>query len=273
MRHPPPALRRFLLLFVLDALAVIASYAWLDRPVARLFAHIAPGTDAVFAFITRFGISTEYLVIAAILAVGCALAARRSSDPARKRQHARHAWRAAFVFATMAGAGLAGDILKPVFGRARPRLYLDDGIFGFTWHGAHAAYWSFPSGHAITIVSFAAAVYVIERRLWPLYAAAALLVMASRVVLDLHYLERLLAGAFLAGTAAWLAAARLRGAPASSLRSAIALEALEVAHDVAAALAAAQGNDDVLHRPGSGKARDDARNIGVGAHQRARSGR
>ncbi len=212
VRHPPPALRRFLLLFVLDALAVIASYAWLDRPVARLFAHIAPGTDAVFAFITRFGISTEYLVIAAILAAGYALAARRSSDPARKRQHARHAWRAAFVFATMAGAGLAGDILKPVFGRARPRLFLDDGIFGFTWHGAHAAYWSFPSGHAITIVSFAAAVYVIERRLWPLYAAAALLVMASRVVLDLHYVSDLLAGAFLAGTAAWLAAALFRRA-------------------------------------------------------------
>ena len=212
LRHPPPQLRRFLVLLVLDAAAVAASYAWLDRPAAQSFAHIAPRTDAVFRFITQFGVSTDYLVIAALLALGYALAARRTIDRARKERHVRHAWRAAFLFATIAGAGLVGDILKPVFGRARPRLFLDNGIFGFTWHGAHAAYWSFPSGHTITIVSVAAAVYVIERRLWPLYAAAALLVMASRVVLDLHYVSDVLAGAFLAGTAAWVTAALFRRA-------------------------------------------------------------
>ncbi len=212
LRRPSPALRRFLLLFVLDALAAAASYVWLDRPVAAQLAHIAPGTDAAFRFITKFGVSTGYLVIAAILAAGYALAARRATDQSLGRRHALNAWRASFVFATVAGAGLAGDILKPLFGRARPRLFVDQGIFGFTWHGAHAAYWSFPSGHAITIVSLAAALYVIERRLWPVYAAAALIVLASRVVLDLHYVSDLLAGAFLAGTVAWLAATLFRRA-------------------------------------------------------------
>ena len=107
MRHPPPALRRFLLLFVLDALAVIASYAWLDRPLARLFAHIAPGTDAVFAFITRFGISTGYLVIAAscrwdvrwrrgVRAIRRASASTRATPGARPSSSS-----------TVAGAGLA----------------------------------------------------------------------------------------------------------------------------------------------------------------------
>ena len=200
-RDPPPALRRFLLLFALDAAAVVASCAWLDRPLARAFARLDPGTDAAFRFITGFGVSTGYLVIAAVLALGFALAGRR-----------RAAWRATFVFVTVAGAGLAGDILKPVFGRARPRLYLNDGIYGFTWHGAHEAYWSFPSGHAITIVSLAAALAVIERRFRPLYAALALAVMASRVVLDQHYLSDLLAGAFLAGTTAWALAAWFRRA-------------------------------------------------------------
>jgi len=211
-RYPPPAMKRFLLLLALDAGAVAASYAWLDRPLARAFARLDPGIDAVFRFITLFGVSTGYLVIAAILILGFARAAQRETDPAHKLRIARYAWRAGFVFVTVAGAGLVGDILKPVFGRARPRLFLNDGIFGFTWHGAHAAYWSFPSGHAITIVSLAAALYAIERRFWPLYAALALLVMASRVVLDLHYLSDILAGAFLAGTMAWAATASFRRA-------------------------------------------------------------
>ncbi|HUK59582.1 MAG TPA: phosphatase PAP2 family protein [Stellaceae bacterium] len=206
LKHPSPALRRFALLLGLDALAIVASYAWLDRPAARFFATIGPAWDTAFSFITKFGVSTGYLVIAALLAAGFAFSARRTTDPARKRRHGQEAWRASFVFVTVAGAGLIGDILKPVFGRARPRLFLNDGIFGFTWHGAHAAYWSFPSGHAITIVSLAAALFVIERRLWSIYVAAAFLVMASRVVLDQHYVSDLVAGAFLAGTATWLAA-------------------------------------------------------------------
>jgi lipid A 4'-phosphatase len=209
---PPPALRRFAVLLALDAALVIASYRWLDRPLARSFADLGGDTATVFRFVTGFGVSTTYLVIAALGALGAAGAARRAAEPERKRAFARMASSACFLFVTMAGAGLAGDILKPVFGRARPRLYLDDGIYGFTWQGARAAYWSFPSGHAITIVSFAAAASVLDRRRAPFYWAAALVVMASRIVLDLHYLSDLLAGAFIAGTAAWAAASAFRAA-------------------------------------------------------------
>jgi lipid A 4'-phosphatase len=216
-RDPPPAAQRFLALLILTSAIVAASIAWLDRPLALVFARISPATHTVFTAITTFGYSTGYLVLAGVLAVGFAIAARNASDMARKRWFARNAWRAVFVFVAVAGAGLVGDIMKPVFGRARPHLLISDGVFGFTWHGAHAAYWSFPSGHAITAVSLAAALAVIERRLWPLYAAAAVLVMASRVVLAEHYLSDLIAGAFIAGTTVWaLAAAFRRGGIALS---------------------------------------------------------
>jgi len=162
--------------------------------------------------VTLFGVSTGYLVAVALLTLALAFASRRAADAAKKRKYALDAWRAAYVFTVVAGAGLAGDVLKPVFGRGRPRLFIADGTFGFTWRGAHAVYWSFPSGHAITIVALAAALAVVERRGVPLYVAGALLVMASRIVLDEHYLSDVLAGAALAGVATWAATAAFRRA-------------------------------------------------------------
>lgn len=211
LARPPPALWLLLGGSAATALAVLGSIAWIDRPLADQFRTLDPAVEAVFRTITRFGIATGYLVIAAVLALGCVVAARRA-EPARRARLLYHAGRAAFVFVAVGGAGLADDILKPVFGRARPRLYLSDGIFGFTWHGAHAAYWSFPSGHATTIVALAAALAVVERRGLPVYAAAALLVVASRIVLDEHYLSDVIAGAFLAGVSTWAAAAGFRRA-------------------------------------------------------------
>lgn len=198
LRQPPQALRRFLLLFAASAAAAAACFAWIDRPLARRFAGLDGITAAVFRFITEFGVSTPYLVVAALLAIGFGAAAARAGDAAHRRARSRVAWRSAFVFAAVGGTGLVGDILKPVFGRARPKLYISDGIFGFTWHGAHAAYWSFPSGHAITIVTLAASLAAIERRWLPAATAVAALVIASRIVLDEHYPSDVIAGAFLA---------------------------------------------------------------------------
>lgn len=212
LRRPTPALKRFYGLALLAAAATASSYAWLDRPLAAAFAGADPRLLSVFRIVTMFGVSTGYLVAAALLAIALSLASARAADLEKKRKFARDAWRAAFVFVAVGGAGLAGDILKPLFGRARPRLYVEDGIFGFTWHGAHASYWSFPSGHTITIVALAAALTLIARRFLPLYVAAALLVMASRVVLDEHYLSDVVAGAFLAGVATWAASAGFRRA-------------------------------------------------------------
>ena len=203
LRHPPPVAWRYALLTLAAAVAVIVSVAWLDRPLAEYFRGSPAGVLAVFRVITAFGVSTGYLVIAAVLAVGFGLAAWRASDALRRRRLQLHAWRAGFVFATVGGAGLVGDILKPLFGRARPKLWLDQGIFGFTFHGARADHWSFPSGHAITIVALALALAQIERRGLPLYVAAALLVTASRIVLTEHYLSDVLAGALVAALAHW----------------------------------------------------------------------
>jgi lipid A 4'-phosphatase len=202
-----PAAAWLALATALTAAAIIAAITWADRPVAAYFRGAAPEVLSFFRVVTAFGVSTFYLVAAALLALGLAWQARRTGDTAWRRQLDRNAWRAGFVFVTVAGAGLVGDLLKPLFGRARPVLMLREGVFGFTWHGAHAAYWSFPSGHAITITALAAALAQIERRGLPLYVAAALLVAASRIVLDEHYLSDVLAGIYLALVTCWAARA------------------------------------------------------------------
>lgn len=207
LSRPPPGLRRFAGLGAVTAAAIALAVAYLDLPLAIAFHDDNPTVQHVFRIITTFGISTGWLVAAAGLALICALAARRQGDPARARRLAQAAWRAGFVFLAVAGAGLAGDILKPLFGRARPKLWFSEHIFGFTWHGGAAAYWSFPSGHTITIVALAAALSLIHPRGLPYYSAAAALVAASRIVLTEHYLSDVLGGTFIALAVVWAVAA------------------------------------------------------------------
>lgn len=191
-RRPSLELKYFIGLSLVTAALFLCAYALLDQPLARFFYDADPTLRRVFAFITRFGDSTIYLVPLGI-AIVWSLWTRR----------ALLAWRMGYMFAAIAISGLIADIAKPVFGRARPRLLLQDQIFGFSWHGAHSIYWSFPSGHAVTIVAFAASLYALYPPLWPVYATAALLVAASRVIIGAHYLSDVIAGAYLGFITAW----------------------------------------------------------------------
>lgn len=207
LRHPSRSLKRFALFTAAALGAGVLAVLFLDQPLARYFEDGDPTVRRIFTFITAFGDSTVYLAISAVLAAGFHLARKRTADPARARHFAANAWRAGFVFAAIAVPGLIGDILKPIFGRARPKLLFMDDASGFNWAGGGADYWSFPSGHTITIVGLAAALSLIYPRGWPLYALAAAAVAASRVIIDAHYLSDVLAGGFLAVAVVWAMAA------------------------------------------------------------------
>lgn len=204
LRRPSPALKRFAWLTVAFVVAFFFAYAWIDIPLARGFEDIGPATHAVFAFITRFGEGGVYLVPLGIAFLWLLL---KSAE--------RWAWRTGLVFAAIALPGLFADIIKPVFGRARPVLLFREKLYGFTWVGAHANSWSFPSGHSITVAALAVSLYAIYPPLWPAYALLALAVMASRIILDMHYLSDVIAGAYLgiAAACALVAMAKHRGIP------------------------------------------------------------
>jgi membrane-associated phospholipid phosphatase len=110
--------------------------------------------------------------------------------------------RGLFVFACVAVPGLLTNLLKVLFGRSRPKLLFTEGDFGFHFLRFQADYWSFPSGHTTAAAGLAMAVCLMRPRLWPLGLAFALLVAASRVILDQHYLSDTLFSGFIAIAAA-----------------------------------------------------------------------
>ena len=201
------AVRRSSLLGLAGMLAIVLAFA-VDQPIARAMAGLDPAVLRIARFVTWFGqggvtlYPTGILVLlglaASYLAPGFA---ERLAGPIR---------RVAAIFIIVAAAGLADDALKIVFGRARPYLWLagDDSGFGFFRYGSKFA--SFPSGHTTTSVAAALALGAVLPRWRPLFLLAALLIALSRIVLDVHYLSDVVAGALLGAMVAFLILTPLR---------------------------------------------------------------
>jgi undecaprenyl-diphosphatase len=150
-----------------------------------------------FRELTRLGVSTYYLIGTAVLALAFWLAGRYGEGRwAARLGTATPA--PLFLFLSIAGSGLITDLLKVVFGRARPKLLFANETFGFDWWGTKADFWSFPSGHATTVVAIAAALFCLWPRFLPLYVGFALLVSLSRAVIGAHYVSDVIAASFIA---------------------------------------------------------------------------
>jgi membrane-associated phospholipid phosphatase len=133
----------------------------------------------------------------------------------------RHRWAAVFVLTVRLAAQLAGSLLKAAVERPRPAF-------------AHAAGFSFPSGHAVDVMSswLPIAVVVValaasSRVRWIVAACAAvvcLLVGLSRVLLGAHYPSDILAG-YCVGAAicalGWYLVGTAEPAPRQAANSAI----------------------------------------------------
>ena len=182
---------------ILCLIGIAGCIVYVDRPVALYFRGANPQLVEVFRVITRLGISTYYLIGTAVLAAAMWLAGRLGEGRWAARLGAA-AVVPLFVFLSIAVSGLITDLLKFVFGRARPKLLFANETFGFDWWGTKADFWSFPSGHATTAVAIAAALYCLWPRFLPLYVAFATLVSLSRAVVGAHYVSDVIAATFIA---------------------------------------------------------------------------
>ena len=195
---PTAPARRLVLWAAATALAIILSVLFLDRPAALFFHAQSEELHAVFRFITQFGVSTGYLVGAAITFVALRVAARMKRFAVLAARIESYSALPLFFFVSVAASGLAVDLVKTIFGRARPKLLFSDGAYYFGWLGTRSDFWSFPSGHTANAVSLALAVGMI----WPRYRAVAAifaaLVAASRIIITAHYVSDVVMGGFLA---------------------------------------------------------------------------
>jgi undecaprenyl-diphosphatase len=111
---------------------------------------------------------------------------------------ARRPWPAAFFIAASAASAGAVQLMKHLFGRARPEDIL-----------VTADYGSFPSGHTANAATIAVVAALLFPRVWVLLAGSAWVVLMafSRTYLHAHWLSDTLGGALIGASVAFLAAA------------------------------------------------------------------
>ena len=166
-----------------------ALMVWVDRPLAFYLHRTDSAVRPFFADVARLGLGYPYLVFFALcfamLRWGGGVPALREREPAMRAA----ANVPAFLFAAVAAAGIAADILKVVCGRTRPKLLFASGTYDFTWFGWRSDLWSFPSGHAATATALMMALWWLWPRYAPAYALVALTIAASRVITGAHFLS------------------------------------------------------------------------------------
>ena len=193
--------RRTGVIALAGVLATLLAFT-VDHPIARALAGLDPRALRIARFVTWFGQGGVVLYPAGILVLaGLAFCWAVPGLAGRLERPIRHV---ASIFIVVAAAGLADDALKIVFGRARPYLWLagDDSGFGFFRYSAKFA--SFPSGHTTTSMAAALVFGALLPRGKYWFLLAALLIGLSRIVLDVHYLSDVIAGALLGAGVALL---------------------------------------------------------------------
>jgi membrane-associated phospholipid phosphatase len=161
---------------------------------------LAPEARSFLRSITDIGRSNWMLIPAGSL-VALALVLRRTHLGFRNAAgYGLIASTIGFVFVSVGGAGLIGNLTKYILGRARPKLFDTLGPFDFQFFSFDPDHASFPSGHATNIFALA----TVLAMLWPrgkvlLYTVAAW-IAASRVLIGQHYFTDAVGGAML-GTA------------------------------------------------------------------------
>jgi lipid A 4'-phosphatase len=177
----------------LATLAVIVGCAlsilWIDRPLALGLKANAGDLERIAEAISAFGTSTIWLVASGVMGIALWTASRSAASEAVAAAYRTTSQRALFFFVSVGGAGLLVNLLKFVFGRTRPRLLFREDAYAFEFWGGNADFWSFPSGHTVTAVAVATAVYFLWPRLTAPFAVLAILVGFARVIQTAHYLS------------------------------------------------------------------------------------
>lgn len=177
--------RSWVFVTFLIAVAIVFSWHFIDRPLAEFFyTHDTMPIYAVPGVLTELGEGSFYIIGSLLLYLFW-----RKAKPVMARA-------ALFVFTTTILAGIITNIIKVIFGRARPGLYEREEVFGFFWIEFDVALRSFPSGHTTTAIGTSLALALLFPRYRWLLISLGVIIASTRVILTNHYLSDVLAGGY-----------------------------------------------------------------------------
>ena len=178
----------------LTANIVLLSALLFDQPVGAGMKHTAPAIRFFGNMLTGFGESGWIIIVSIFLFIE-GWAGSLLLKSARSRCRAVMVSRiGGYFLVSIALSGLLANILKRIIGRARPLHFDDWGPFGFSPFSSHAAFQSFPSGHATTVGAFFAALIFLFPRCRVIFVVCAIWLAATRVMIGAHYPSDVIAG-------------------------------------------------------------------------------
>ncbi|OLP60381.1 hypothetical protein BJF93_15665 [Xaviernesmea oryzae] len=193
---PAPCLHWKPCLFITLNIVLLAAVLF-DRPLGA--GTLPEGTRRLGNFFSGFG-DSSWSIIGALVVVMQGRAAYCLLARSRARAAAlRVSWLGVYLLASVTISGLIANFLKRAIGRARPSLFDTHGAAFFEPFAGRAAFESFPSGHATTIGALCMAGALIFPRARLFFAAAAVWLGMTRVMVGAHYPSDVSAGLILGG--------------------------------------------------------------------------
>ena len=198
---------------LLEWLAVFGSVILLAVLTAdRLFLEALAGGGAsnrFFATMTDAGKSGWILVLTGLVLIVLSIATSERFRGSAKRVWHRAVLAAWYVFFAVAASGIAANLLKLVFGRARPELVPD----GRVWFSNHFTdnydFGSFPSGHSTTAGTLAMALALLFPRLRVFLLLVGAWLAVSRPAIGVHFPSDAIAGFVLGAAFSYFSARHL----------------------------------------------------------------
>lgn len=151
---------------------------------------------------THWGKSGTILFPTAIVLIASSLVAWRRLRPRSQLLLLNQTAMSAYLFLSVALAGLVVNLIKPMVGRARPSLYLELGAFHLDPWTFHARFASFPSGHSSAAGATAMGIALLFPPLRIPALIVALWLASTRVFVGSHYISDAVAGLMIG---AWFA--------------------------------------------------------------------
>ncbi|WP_298622908.1 phosphatase PAP2 family protein [uncultured Legionella sp.] len=167
---------------------VVLAYFFVDIPVATYFhQHDIRGTIPALTVFTALGKWKIYVLIFLFLFFYFRYLQKHEIFEAK----------VLYLFGCIFIPNVISFIIKVCLSRARPDLLFSSNLFGFYWFQTKDLYWSFPSGHSVTITGLACGLGVLFPKYFYAFLGFAVLVILSRIVLYHHYLSDVMTGAYL----------------------------------------------------------------------------